>query len=108
MGFNNDGADTVLRRLAGRAHLPGIVGVNVGANKESTDRTADYVGLIEQVAPVASYVTLNISSPNTPGLRDLQQASAVDDLLARVVGESAPDQPGQRRVVLDDQDAHGS
>src|SRR5580700_3414639 len=85
MGFNNDGAETVLRRLAGRAHLGGIVGVNIGANKDSADRTADYVKLIETFAPVASYFTVNVSSPNTPGLRNLQQASALDDLLARVI-----------------------
>ena len=85
LGFNSDGADVVLPRLAARAHRGGIVGINVGANKDSTDRVADYTRLIEQVAPVASYVTLNISSPNTPGLRELQRASAVDDLLARVV-----------------------
>jgi dihydroorotate dehydrogenase len=85
MGFNNDGADAVLRRLAARAHLGGIVGVNVGANKDSPDRVADYVRLIEVFAPVASYFTVNISSPNTPGLRNLQQASILDDLLARVI-----------------------
>jgi dihydroorotate dehydrogenase len=85
MGFNNDGADAVLRRLAARAHLGGIVGVNVGANKDSPDRVADYVKLIEVFAPVASYFTINISSPNTPGLRNLQQASILDDLLARVI-----------------------
>jgi dihydroorotate dehydrogenase len=85
LGFNSDGADVVLPRLAARAHRGGIVGVNVGANKDSPDRVADYIRLIEQVAPVASYITLNISSPNTPGLRELQRASAVDDLLARVV-----------------------
>ncbi|MCX7312623.1 MAG: quinone-dependent dihydroorotate dehydrogenase [Hyphomicrobiales bacterium] len=85
LGFNSDGLAVVLPRLVARAAAGGIVGVNVGANKESPDRTADYVRLIEQVAPVASYVTLNISSPNTPGLRELQRASAVDDLLARVV-----------------------
>ncbi|HEU0084482.1 MAG TPA: dihydroorotate dehydrogenase (quinone), partial [Bradyrhizobium sp.] len=84
LGFNNDGADAVLRRLARRAHLPGIVGVNVGANKDSPDRVADYVSLIEAFAPVASYFTVNVSSPNTPGLRNLQQASALDDLLAKV------------------------
>jgi dihydroorotate dehydrogenase len=84
-GFNSDGAETVLRRLAARAHLGGLVGVNVGANKDSSDRTADYVGLIETFAPVASYFTVNVSSPNTPGLRNLQQASALDDLLARVI-----------------------
>ena len=85
MGFNNDGADIVLRRLAGRAHLGGIVGVNVGANKDCADRITDYVRLIEALAPVASYFTVNVSSPNTPGLRDLQQAAALDDLLARVI-----------------------
>jgi dihydroorotate dehydrogenase len=85
LGFNNDGAVTVLRRLAARAHLGGLVGVNVGANKDSPDRTADYVKLIETFAPVASYFTVNVSSPNTPGLRNLQQAAALDNLLAKVI-----------------------
>jgi dihydroorotate dehydrogenase len=75
----------VLKRLAARASTGGIVGINVGANKDSADRVADYVQLIERFASVASYVTVNISSPNTPGLRALQQATALDDLLARVV-----------------------
>jgi dihydroorotate dehydrogenase len=85
MGFNNDGSDIVLKRLAARAQAGGIVGVNVGANKDSEDRTADYVKLIETFAPVASYFTVNVSSPNTPGLRNLQQSAALDDLLARVI-----------------------
>jgi dihydroorotate dehydrogenase len=85
MGFNNDGADAVLRRLAGRANHGGIVGVNVGANKDSPDRVADYVKLIETFAPVASYFTVNVSSPNTPGLRNLQQSAQLDDLLAKVI-----------------------
>jgi len=85
MGFNNDGAEVALRRLAARAHHGGIVGVNVGANKDSTDRVADYVKLIETFAPVASYFTVNVSSPNTPGLRNLQQSAALDDLLAKVI-----------------------
>jgi dihydroorotate dehydrogenase len=85
LGFNNDGADAVLRRLAGRAHQGGIVGVNVGANKDSADRIDDYVRLIEAFAPVASYFTVNVSSPNTPGLRNLQQAHILDDLLAKVI-----------------------
>ena len=85
LGFNSQGADTVLRRLAARADAGGIVGINVGANKNSPDRVADYVALIERFASVASYVTVNISSPNTPGLRNLHQATALDDLLARVV-----------------------
>jgi dihydroorotate dehydrogenase len=85
MGFNNDGAEVVLRRLAARAHHGGIVGVNVGANKDSPDRVADYVKLIETFAPVASYFTVNVSSPNTPGLRNLQQSAQLDELLAKVI-----------------------
>jgi len=85
LGFNNDGAPTVLARLAARSGQGGVVGVNIGANKDSADRAEDYVRLIETFAPVASYFTVNVSSPNTPGLRDLQQAKALDELLARVV-----------------------
>ena len=85
LGFNNQGADAVLRRLAARASHGGIVGVNVGANKDTVDRTDDYVRLIEAFAPVASYFTVNVSSPNTPGLRNLQQSAALDELLARVI-----------------------
>src|SRR5216684_961247 len=102
MGFNNDGAEAVLRRLAGRAHQGGIVGVNVGANKDSADRVADYVKLIEIFAPVASYFTVNVSSPNTPGLRNLQQASALDDLLAKVIDarERVRQNSGETPVLL--------
>jgi dihydroorotate dehydrogenase len=85
LGFNNDGAPAVLARLAARSRAGGIVGVNIGANRDSVDRAEDYVRLIETFAPVASYFTVNVSSPNTPGLRDLQQAKALDDLLARVI-----------------------
>jgi dihydroorotate dehydrogenase len=85
LGFNSEGADAALKRLAARATAGGVVGINVGANKESPDRIADYVALIERFAAVASYVTVNISSPNTPGLRNLQQAAVLDDLLARVI-----------------------
>jgi dihydroorotate dehydrogenase len=107
LGFNNDGAEAVLRRLAGRAHQGGIVGVNVGANKDAPDRTADYVKLIETFAPVASYFTVNVSSPNTPGLRNLQQAEALDDLLARVIDarervrQNAGDSPVLLKVAPD-------
>ena len=89
LGFNSEGAQAVLARLAARAGSGGLVGVNVGANKESPDRIADYVSLIETFAPVASYFTVNISSPNTPGLRDLQQGQLFDELLARVVDARA-------------------
>ena len=107
LGFNNDGAETVLRRLAARAHLGGIVGVNVGANKDTADRTTDYVKLIETFAPVASYFTVNVSSPNTPGLRNLQQAQALDDLLARVIDarervrQNAGDSPVLLKIAPD-------
>jgi dihydroorotate dehydrogenase len=102
MGFNNDGAEAVLRRLAGRAHLTGIVGVNVGANKDSADRVADYVKLIETFAPVASYFTVNVSSPNTPGLRNLQQAAQLDELLAKVIDarERVRHNAGESPVLL--------
>ena len=85
LGFNSQGADAALSRLAARANAGGIVGINVGANKDAPDRIVDYVRLIELFAPVASYVTVNVSSPNTPGLRSMQQAAVLDDLLARVV-----------------------
>jgi dihydroorotate dehydrogenase len=85
LGFNNGGAPAALARLAARANEGGIVGVNIGANRDSADRAEDYVRLIETFAAVASYFTVNVSSPNTPGLRDLQQAKAFDDLLGRVI-----------------------
>ena len=102
MGFNNDGAEAVLRRLASRANQGGIVGVNVGANKDSPDRVADYVRLIETFAPVASYFTINVSSPNTPGLRNLQQAAQLDDLLAKVIDarERVREKAGDTPVLL--------
>jgi len=107
MGFNNDGAEVVLRRLASRAQLPGIVGVNVGANKDSPDRVGDYVTLIETFAPVASYFTVNVSSPNTPGLRNLQQGHILDDLLSKVLDardrtrEKAGDTPVLLKIAPD-------
>ena len=102
MGFNNDGADVALRRLAARAQHGGIVGVNVGANKDSPDRVADYVKLIETFAPVASYFTVNVSSPNTPGLRNLQEGALLDDLLARVIDarERVRKEAGDTPVLL--------
>jgi dihydroorotate dehydrogenase len=82
-GFNSEGRDAVLARLTARGS--GIVGLNLGVNRDSADRVADYVALAAAFAPVASYLTVNVSSPNTPGLRDLQHAKALDDLLARVL-----------------------
>lgn len=84
LGFNNAGHAAAHARLASRA-AKGIVGVNIGANKESPDRTADYVQGLETFYDVASYFTVNISSPNTPGLRDLQAPEALAGLLAQVL-----------------------
>lgn len=85
MSFNNQGHAAALKRLEARAGRPGIVGVNIGANKDTEDRAADYVKGIKTFAGVASYFTLNVSSPNTPGLRNLQQEAALDDLIARAI-----------------------
>ncbi len=86
-GFNNDGHEAMLKRLAMREQNPGIVGVNVGANKESTDRVSDYVKGIRAFSKIASYFTVNISSPNTPGLRTMQNREVLDDLLAWTIHE---------------------
>ncbi|MCC5996034.1 MAG: quinone-dependent dihydroorotate dehydrogenase [Oceanicaulis sp.] len=84
MGFNNEGLDAVKARLEARQGKPGVVGVNLGANKDSDDRTADYAILLKSLSGLADFFTLNISSPNTPGLRNLQGAQALDDLLGRI------------------------
>jgi dihydroorotate dehydrogenase len=96
-GFNNDGHARAHARLAAR-RARGIVGVNIGANKDSEDRVADYARGIEAFADVASYFTINVSSPNTPGLRDLQEKTALDELLAQVL--AARERAARRRPVL--------
>jgi len=95
-GFNNEGYETARARLARRP--AGVVGVNVGANKDAADRIADYVLGVKTFAAAADYFTINISSPNTPGLRDLQKREALDELVARVVG--ARDESEPRRPLL--------
>lgn len=102
LGFNNQGFKTAHARLGARSYRPGIVGVNIGANKNSEDRAADYVKGIETFADVASYFVVNISSPNTPGLRDLQATAALDDLLARVLEarDRMAGQNGKKPVFL--------
>jgi len=87
MGFNNRGQAAAFERLRARAARPGIVGVNIGANKDAADRVADYAAGVRRMAPVADYLTVNISSPNTPGLRALQDAAALDALLEAVMAE---------------------
>lgn len=83
MGFNNGGQAAALPRLRA-AQGRGIIGVNIGANKDAADRIADYATGVRQMAPVASYLTVNISSPNTPGLRALQDEGALTELLSAV------------------------
>jgi dihydroorotate dehydrogenase len=92
MGFNNGGQPAAFQRLLGCGQLHGVIGVNIGANKDSADRIADYVSGVRAMAPVARYLTINISTPNTPGLRGLQDEGALDELLAAVqqVGAKAP------------------
>ena len=92
MGFNNGGQAAARERLARRTRR-GIVGANIGANKDAFDRIADYAAGVRTMAPAADYLTVNVSSPNTPGLRALQEAQALDELLAGVMaarGRSGP------------------
>lgn len=84
-GFNNEGLDVVAGRLEARRSRPGIVGANIGANKDAADRIADYVTGLTRMAPLCDYLAINISSPNTSGLRDLQGGEALNDLLARLL-----------------------
>lgn len=88
MGFNNEGLDAVKARLEARQDDPrraaGVIGVNLGANKDSEDRAADYALLLKALAGLADFFTVNVSSPNTPGLRGLQTGEALNDLLKKV------------------------
>lgn len=84
LGFNNEGLDAYCRRLEARFGRPGIVGGNIGANKDSADRIADYLTGLRRVAGLVNYVTVNVSSPNTPGLRDLQARAALEELTSKV------------------------
>ncbi len=85
MGFNNEGLDAFASHL--RGVRGGIVGLNIGANKDASDRVADYVTGLKRLWGQGSYFTINISSPNTPGLRALQGRSHLDDLLGRIQAE---------------------
>jgi dihydroorotate dehydrogenase len=98
LGFNNDGFAAARARIGARARA-GIVGVNIGANRDAADRVADYGAGIDAFAPLASYLVVNVSSPNTPGLRDLQARGALDDLLARAI-EVRDRAPGRKPLLL--------
>lgn len=94
MGFNNGGAEAAAARLRSRKRGgTGILGINIGANKDAADRIADYAEMTRIMAPLADYLTVNISSPNTPGLRALQDKAALTDLLDAVFS-ARDDLPG--------------
>jgi dihydroorotate dehydrogenase len=103
MGFNNDGLAVASQRLEmlRRQTLSGPVGINIGANKDSEDRVADYVLGVQAMAQYADYLTVNISSPNTPGLRALQDKAALDDLLAAVIAARNGNTPIFLKVAPD-------
>jgi dihydroorotate dehydrogenase len=97
MGFNNAGVEAFAARLAARG--PGVVGANIGANKDSEDRIGDYVACLQRLWGLASYFTINISSPNTPGLRALQTKAALEELLGRIA-ETRDGLPAAGRVPM--------
>jgi dihydroorotate dehydrogenase len=121
MGFNNRGLEAFAGRLAGRGS--GLVGANIGANKDSEDRIGDYVTGLTRLWGLASYFTINISSPNTPGLRALQTRAALEELLGRIAEardalpaagrvpmflKVAPDlEPGEVETIAETSLAHG-
>jgi dihydroorotate dehydrogenase len=102
LGFCGDGFAAVHEHLSRRPRAKGTAGINIGANKDSPNRAEDYVRGVAAFADVADYFTINVSSPNTPGLRDLQQPHMLDDLLARVLAARDEQTPkfGRRPVLL--------
>ena len=89
LGFNNEGIEPARRRLTAVQGRPGIRGINIGANKDATDRVADYVTGLRELGTLGAYVTINISSPNTPGLRGLQNKDELKALLKAVTDTRA-------------------
>jgi len=93
LGFNNGGQAEAFIRLKAANRAGGPIGVNIGANKDSADRVGDYVAGVQAMSAVADYLTVNISSPNTPGLRALQEQGALDTLLSAIAGAREPGGP---------------
>ena len=93
LGFNNQGQAEAWLRLRECRHVRGVIGVNIGANKDSADRIAEYAAGVQAMSPVARYLTINISSPNTPGLRQLQDEGALRALLSAVQEAREPGGP---------------
>ena len=85
LGFNSAGLDRLAARLEARRGRPGVVGVNIGRNRDSSDAVADYAEGVRRIAHLADYLVVNVSSPNTPGLRDLQARAILEDLLRAVL-----------------------
>ena len=101
LGFNNDGHYPLAERLEMRSGPIGILGVNLGANRDSPDRLYDYYAGVRLFAPLAAYLTINLSSPNTPGLRELQERPALAALLSRVnEARGAAEAESRRRPPL--------
>jgi dihydroorotate dehydrogenase len=103
LGFNSQGLEPTLKRLRARRRM-GVVGVNLGKNRDSTDAAADYLDGVRWVGTLADYFVVNVSSPNTPGLRDLQRREILDDLLRRVIAvrdEAAPGTPLLVKIAPD-------
>src|SRR5207248_3118070 len=98
MGFNSGGLDRVLNRLAARRRGAGIVGINIGKNRDSAEAAPDYAEGIRRAARLADYLVINVSSPNTPGLRDLQARAALEELLNAVL--AAREDAGRRTPLL--------
>ena len=99
-GLNSDGVEAVRGRLARRAGRPGIVGANIGANKDAADRVADYATCTRALSGLVDFVTINVSSPNTPGLRDLQGEAFLDEVVARTVAARDEARGTRRTAVL--------
>jgi len=100
MGFNNAGVEAFANRLSARP-AGTVIGANLGANKDVEDRAADYVAGLTRLEGLADYFTVNISSPNTPGLRALQGRDALDDLLGRVAEARASAAPVFLKIAPD-------
>lgn len=99
MGFNNDGVEAVAARLARRDPKAGVVGANIGINRDSPDPIADFITVLEKLAPLVDYLVVNVSSPNTPGLRDWQRPERLAPLLAQLRDRLAT-RTGGRRTPL--------
>jgi dihydroorotate dehydrogenase len=102
LGFNNDGHEALAERLDARSGRPGIIGVNIGPNRDSDDPVYDFVAGVRLFAPLASYLVINVSSPNTPGLRDLQGRDRLVEVLVRTseARTEAAKESGKRTPLL--------